>query len=404
MPDSFPGALANGLLNGVGSKVAGEIISAVIGEFFPDDQTPTYFDAVYAAITAIVAQTVEADTITQISGALTGIEQSLAIDYFPAKAGKNLDLKDDRTALQATLSTIESVFTSGAGGMIGTLQQPSYAVAALPVFMVAAGEHLAILQEMAVIDPDNHDAAGNYRPPADSPTYATPVTGSIAVAAAMYATYAATQWQSIQSARQAQISSAYIDTSQQWLATITDGGATYYLDMMQDVLCMTVWENLDYYMGQPPQVSNAFLTSAALTVQDTTTGNVYGRQTTRTVTDPSGAVLFNGVINTGSQNPYADPILTAMTTAYQSQAQTSLVTTLNDPQSVIQAWLALVNEPLASIPAPPPAAAVAPPAPAAVPPPPLTAAQQAAAAAAAEVAAQETAAAAIAAAENDGPL
>jgi hypothetical protein len=401
MPDSLPGALANGLLSGVGSKVAGEIISAVMGEFFPDDQPPVYFDAVYAAITAIVEQTVEADTITQINGALTGIEQSMAIDYFPAKASKNLNLEVDRTTLQGILSTIESVFTSGAGGMIGTLQQPSYAAAALPVFMVAAGEHLAILQEMAVIDPDNQAAGGNYRPAASSPTYATPVTGSIAVAAALYAGYAATQWQSIQSTRQAQISSAYIDTSQQWLATITDGGTTCYLDMLQDVLCMTVWENLNYGVGQGPQVSNALLTSTALTIQDTTTGNMYGRQTTRTVTGPSGAVLFDDVINTGSQNPYADPILTAMTAAYQAQAQTNLVATLNDPEAVIQAWLLLVNEPMASIPAPPATAAVAPPAAAVVRPPPLTAAQQAAALAAGE-AAEMAAAAVAAAAEHDG--
>jgi hypothetical protein len=351
MADSLSGAFANGLVRGVGSNIAGEIISAVVDEFFPNDSPPVYFDAVYDAITTIVQQALESETTTQITGALTGIQQSMAINYFPAKASKHLNVQSDRIALQGILSTIESVFTNGADGMIGTLQQPAYAAAALPVFMVAASEHLAILQEMALIDPCNQDAQGNYLPAASSPTYATPVTGSIAVAASMYADYAATQWQAIQAARQAQISFAYDPYSQQWTGTISDSAGSYHIVMLQDIFCMTLWGGLQEYVGGvPATTSDPILTSTAMTVTDTETGNPMNRGFSRTVTDVGGTVLFSGPLILAASNPYADPIVQVLTTTYQAQVQTKLVTTLNDPASVIDAWQSLVTTPMGTPP------------------------------------------------------
>jgi hypothetical protein len=137
--------LGSGLISGVGGKIAALIFDAV----FPPG-VPSYFDEVYEEIRSIVRQEIAQGTVDQINGQINGLTQWVRNTYSVRKADKKVPRKELYEMLSPKVDDLNR-------WALGPLMTNPYATPGLPVFMVAAGMHMALLQEQALMDPDTDD-------------------------------------------------------------------------------------------------------------------------------------------------------------------------------------------------------------------------------------------------------
>lgn len=135
-------ALALGLLSGVASKVGVLIFNAI---FPPGDSD--YFTEVYTEIEKIVHQELTQNTINEINGKINGLKNWVAIVYTNAKESGTLSKKELTDMIQPQEPTL-------AIDLVGVLMEENFAKPGICVFMIAAGMHLAMLQELALVDPN----------------------------------------------------------------------------------------------------------------------------------------------------------------------------------------------------------------------------------------------------------
>lgn len=145
-----PSSIAKKIGGGLISGVAGTIGSLIFESIFPPG-VPDYFDEVYKEIRNIVKQEFTAASITQINGRINGVIAWLRNTYKPRKeAGASRD-----ELLGMVNRQVEVLYTEA----LYTLMDPSYAKPGLSVFMVAAGVHLVLMQEQALVDTLQADPA-----------------------------------------------------------------------------------------------------------------------------------------------------------------------------------------------------------------------------------------------------
>ena len=134
-------SLATGLLSGIGGKIGVLIFDAI----FPPG-IPSYFDEVYKQIEKIVNKELTQNTIDEIDGQINGMKDWVAITYTNAKeSGLSKDKLTDLLQPREPQIAIQ---------LVGVLMEQRYAEPGIAVFMIGAGMHLSVLQELALIDPD----------------------------------------------------------------------------------------------------------------------------------------------------------------------------------------------------------------------------------------------------------
>lgn len=134
-------SLATGLLSGI----AGKIGVLIFNEIFPPG-IPSYFDEVYKQIERIVNKELTQNTIDEINGQINGLKDWVAITYSNAKeSGMGKEKLTELLQPREPQIAIE---------LVGVLMEERYAEPGITVFMIGAGMHLSILQELALIDSD----------------------------------------------------------------------------------------------------------------------------------------------------------------------------------------------------------------------------------------------------------
>jgi len=143
-PSSIAKDLAGSLAGAIAGKIGGMIFEAI----FPPG-VPSYFDEVYEEIGKIVKSELTQNTIDQINGRINGVVAWMKNTYMPRKeSGAPRDELSNMVSRQVELLYTEAVYT---------LMETRYAKSGISVFMVAAGAHLALMQEQALIDPRQSD-------------------------------------------------------------------------------------------------------------------------------------------------------------------------------------------------------------------------------------------------------
>lgn len=134
-------SLATGLLSGIGGKIGVLIFNAI----FPPG-VPSYFGEVYKQIEKIVNKDLTQNTIDEINGQINGVKDWVAITYTNAKeSGLSKDKLTNLLQPREPQIAIQ---------LVGVLTEQRYAEPGITVFMIGAGMHLSVLQELALIDPD----------------------------------------------------------------------------------------------------------------------------------------------------------------------------------------------------------------------------------------------------------
>jgi len=296
--------LASGMLSAVGGAIAG----AILEDIFPPG-VPNYFDQVYEEMKRIVGAELQQATIEQVNGAINNIKRDLTTEYKPAKQGKDLNCPEERQFLFHLLQKYETTFLSGPGGMVGILMADNYAKAGFSVFLLGAGLHLALFQEMANVDPSNKGSDGVFRSPLDS-SYGRPGTGTVATNAMQYAAFAENIWPQVRADRKAKVhhgvsqESTYVDS--------TGASTTYYAWFRDDVSPGDRW-----------------LPGSGLTKKDAYMVNEY----VEARKDKHG------------KNPNRDKLIRDCE-AYAEQKAQELTTKLSDPAAIAATWRQLVTAPI----------------------------------------------------------
>ncbi|XP_028394200.1 uncharacterized protein LOC114518409 [Dendronephthya gigantea] len=186
--------LLKGVLSGIGYKVGAEMFDSIFAQ-----DVPSYFTKVYEEIEKIMHQEITANTISEIDGEINGTTTWIKFDYNPRKASGAS--KDDLHRL------LEPKVSNLAINMIAVLQQNLFAESALAVFIVGAGVHLSLLQELAYVDPN-----------VDDPHQSSYIK-TIQKYALDYADHADKTWQSVKTSRKALITEVKRDEI--WLIRVT---------------------------------------------------------------------------------------------------------------------------------------------------------------------------------------
>lgn len=192
------GGIASGMLSAVGGAIAGGILD----NLFPPG-VPDYFGEVYAQLKLIVSAEIEQGTIDGINGSINNLVLALKTEYTPAKSKMDLKKLEDRQHLYGLLQGYARTFLTGPGGMLGTLMSDKYAQQGFSVFLIGAGLHLSLYQEMANVDPTQL-SPGVFPTPLES-SYGLPKTGTVASTAQVYSKFVVDTWPKIQLDRQAKI-------------------------------------------------------------------------------------------------------------------------------------------------------------------------------------------------------
>lgn len=138
--------LASGVASGIGSKIGALIFDAI----FPPG-VPSYFDEVYAEISKIIKAELTQNTIDTINGELNGTVRWIRNTY------QNLKLADSPPPRAELFAKLEPYVATINTQVLGPLMEKRYEEAGFSAFMVAAPVHLALLQEQALIDPNQAD-------------------------------------------------------------------------------------------------------------------------------------------------------------------------------------------------------------------------------------------------------
>ena len=137
--------IAKSLATGLVSGITGKIGVLIFNEIFPPG-IPSYFEEVYKEIEIIINKELTQNTIDEINGQINGLKDWVAITYTNAKeSGMS---KEKLTALLQPREPQIAI------QVVGVLMEDRYAEPGITVFMIGAGMHLSILQELALIDPD----------------------------------------------------------------------------------------------------------------------------------------------------------------------------------------------------------------------------------------------------------
>lgn len=190
--------LAGGVIAGA---IAGAIINTILDALFPSDKKSTV-DAYFEGMQKLMQQELKQQTIDEIAGTFVSLRNEMTNVYAPARLQSDLSVQQDRKNLfDYHLHDYSNTFFQGTNGMLGTLMDEKHQLACFPVFLLGAGMHLAILQEIANVDPTNTDE--KFDPLKSS--YGVPKTGSVAKYAKQYADHADDVWKKIREKRKSRV-------------------------------------------------------------------------------------------------------------------------------------------------------------------------------------------------------
>lgn len=137
-------AAASGAL----SKAGAFIVDLVIKQMFGDDQQKMLDE-----IKKMVKDEIEGNELAKVDGAINGTMLFLRTEYKNLKAKADLNDKALREKLLDKLDRHSGDFYN----VTGFLMSEKYSIRGLKTFMMAAPVHLLLMQEMALVDPDDMD-------------------------------------------------------------------------------------------------------------------------------------------------------------------------------------------------------------------------------------------------------
>ncbi len=136
------GSLADGIAGNIGSALGGMIIDMI----FPPKPMQSYFDELYDRIAKLVKEEIAGNEIEKINGTLDGTQAFIRNVYLPRKQAG---------AKKAELSSMLRPYVDGLyQGVTYTLLQERFRKPGFSAFLVGASTHLALMQELALVDPD----------------------------------------------------------------------------------------------------------------------------------------------------------------------------------------------------------------------------------------------------------
>ncbi|GAB5524831.1 MAG: hypothetical protein Roseis2KO_27030 [Roseivirga sp.] len=145
-PDPFLGLawgdLAINLAKGIASAIGGKIGSGIFQQLFPPS-VPPYFETVYAEFKNIVQGVIDQNTLALLQGEILAI-QTFMQDYN--------NLKSDPNNFQEAQRLLSEAYNHS---VLVTSKLIQFPVIGLGDFSIAAGAHMAILQEKAISDPNS---------------------------------------------------------------------------------------------------------------------------------------------------------------------------------------------------------------------------------------------------------
>ena len=172
--------LLKGIVSGIGKQIGAKMFDKIF-----DQSDPSYFTEVYKEIEKIMHQEITENTILEINGQVNGTSNWVKLTYNPRK--------DSGASKKELYDLLEPKVSDLAINMIALLEEKTFAESALAVFIIAAGIHFSLLQELATVDPDVQD-------PHES-SYIVTIKGY----GPEYADHAEKIWGNIEKVRKAQV-------------------------------------------------------------------------------------------------------------------------------------------------------------------------------------------------------
>lgn len=143
------GNLAKGLAGGLVNGVLGTIGALIFNSIFPPG-VPSYFGEVYKEITRIFRQELATDEVNKINGRVNGVKQWVQNTYTPRKQQTGVSRRELSNMLTPM---VDLLYTEA----IGILMVEAYKKCGMSIFPMTASMHLALMQEQALVDPDEQD-------------------------------------------------------------------------------------------------------------------------------------------------------------------------------------------------------------------------------------------------------
>lgn len=140
------GAFATGLVGGFAQKVGGAIFDHVFG----NNQPPAYFDAVYDNLSRILREEIERNNREEVSGKMGGLTKWMDEHYWPWK------LRDDPPVAELH-AALEKHLTPFYDGSLQILERDVNRGPGALIYMAASVYYFAMLQEMALVNPNHQD-------------------------------------------------------------------------------------------------------------------------------------------------------------------------------------------------------------------------------------------------------
>lgn len=132
--------LAKGVAGGIASAIASGIINAV----FPGEPLQTYFDDLYTRLAELIHQEITQSVINNTNDDINGVIAYIKNTYTPRKLAK---------APKDELYSDLKPWNDKMYELNYTLADDQYREPGFSVFLLGVSTHLAILQEMAIVDP-----------------------------------------------------------------------------------------------------------------------------------------------------------------------------------------------------------------------------------------------------------
>lgn len=129
-----------GMLIDLGVSILQWAGSQVLAEIFPDNTVPPYFTKVYAQIREIVKDELTQAILDTTLGEFTGVLRFVNNEYEPAK----VDGRASDAALERLQRKSDDMFN-----IVGKIMPERFSMSGLPVFLMGAGTHLIMLQELS---------------------------------------------------------------------------------------------------------------------------------------------------------------------------------------------------------------------------------------------------------------
>jgi hypothetical protein len=147
--ESIAAAMGKSLATGLASAIGGRIGALIFDTVFQQQGVPSYFDEVYAEIRNIVKEELSAQLVEQVGGRVNGTAAWLRNMYKPRKeAGASRKELFDMVSKYVDSMYWDAVYT---------LMEKNHAKPGFEVFLLAAGLHMGLMQEQALVDPKEPD-------------------------------------------------------------------------------------------------------------------------------------------------------------------------------------------------------------------------------------------------------